>query len=142
MQDAELTEDSGEHHRKVPESRGLDEKVFKIIFLFHHFFLISSILVMANPRQRRKTRSSTHRPVSCSRNAKRNLKKTPCKTPNFMTPHYLTSTSCKLYMHRRCYKWRGIKRKQSIKSVCYPPNAVFENFLVYLNRTCLLKPPY
>ncbi|KAF9001910.1 ribosome biogenesis protein Nop16 [Cyathus striatus] len=32
---------------------------------------------MANPRQRRKTRSSSHRPVSHSRHAKRNLKKTP-----------------------------------------------------------------
>ncbi|TFK42734.1 ribosome biogenesis protein Nop16 [Crucibulum laeve] len=32
---------------------------------------------MANPRQRRKARSSSHRPVSHSRHAKRNLKKTP-----------------------------------------------------------------
>ncbi|KAJ7871407.1 ribosome biogenesis protein Nop16 [Mycena olivaceomarginata] len=32
---------------------------------------------MANPRQRRKARSSSHRPVSHARNAKRNLKKTP-----------------------------------------------------------------
>ncbi|PFH50066.1 hypothetical protein AMATHDRAFT_146106 [Amanita thiersii Skay4041] len=32
---------------------------------------------MANPRQRRKTRSSSHKPVSLSRNAKRNLKRTP-----------------------------------------------------------------
>ncbi|KAF9532328.1 ribosome biogenesis protein Nop16 [Crepidotus variabilis] len=32
---------------------------------------------MANPRQRRKARSSSHRPVSHSKNAKRNLKKTP-----------------------------------------------------------------
>ncbi|KAG6889709.1 hypothetical protein C0992_004338 [Termitomyces sp. T32_za158] len=32
---------------------------------------------MANPRQRRKARSSTHKPVSHSRHAKRNLKKTP-----------------------------------------------------------------
>ncbi|THV07899.1 hypothetical protein K435DRAFT_642733 [Dendrothele bispora CBS 962.96] len=32
---------------------------------------------MANPRQRRKTRSSSYRPVSQSKNAKRNLKKTP-----------------------------------------------------------------
>ncbi|KAK7440185.1 Nucleolar protein 16 [Stygiomarasmius scandens] len=32
---------------------------------------------MANPRQRRKARSSSHRPVSQSKNAKRNLKKTP-----------------------------------------------------------------
>ncbi|KAF9262143.1 hypothetical protein L218DRAFT_1000891 [Marasmius fiardii PR-910] len=32
---------------------------------------------MANPRQRRKTRSSSHRPVSHSKHAKRNLKKMP-----------------------------------------------------------------
>ncbi|KIM49275.1 hypothetical protein M413DRAFT_438454 [Hebeloma cylindrosporum] len=32
---------------------------------------------MANPRQRRKARSSSHKPVSHSRHAKRNLKKTP-----------------------------------------------------------------
>ncbi|KDR81461.1 hypothetical protein GALMADRAFT_239404 [Galerina marginata CBS 339.88] len=32
---------------------------------------------MANPRQRRKARSSSHRPVSHSQHAKRNLKKTP-----------------------------------------------------------------
>ncbi|KAJ6547067.1 ribosome biogenesis protein Nop16 [Mycena capillaripes] len=32
---------------------------------------------MANPRQRRKARSSSHRPVSHARHAKRNLKKTP-----------------------------------------------------------------
>ncbi|EDR10983.1 uncharacterized protein LACBIDRAFT_192580 [Laccaria bicolor S238N-H82] len=32
---------------------------------------------MANPRQRRKTRSSTHKAVSHSRHAKRNLKKMP-----------------------------------------------------------------
>ncbi|KAF8184886.1 ribosome biogenesis protein Nop16 [Mycena galopus ATCC 62051] len=32
---------------------------------------------MANPRQRRKARSSSHRPVSHARNAKRNLKKAP-----------------------------------------------------------------
>ncbi|RDB21307.1 Nucleolar protein 16 [Hypsizygus marmoreus] len=32
---------------------------------------------MANPRQRRKSRSSSHKPVSHSRHAKRNLKKTP-----------------------------------------------------------------
>ncbi|KAF8969908.1 ribosome biogenesis protein Nop16 [Flammula alnicola] len=32
---------------------------------------------MANPRQRRKSRSSSYKPVSHSRNAKRNLKKTP-----------------------------------------------------------------
>ncbi|KAF9453285.1 hypothetical protein P691DRAFT_720158 [Macrolepiota fuliginosa MF-IS2] len=32
---------------------------------------------MANPRQRRKARSSSHRPVSHSKNAKRNLKKVP-----------------------------------------------------------------
>ncbi|KAF7359331.1 Nucleolar protein 16 [Mycena sanguinolenta] len=32
---------------------------------------------MANPRQRRKARSSSHRPVSHARNAKRNLKKMP-----------------------------------------------------------------
>ncbi|KAF7353621.1 Nucleolar protein 16 [Mycena venus] len=32
---------------------------------------------MANPRQRKKARSSSHRPVSHSRHAKRNLKKTP-----------------------------------------------------------------
>ncbi|KAF7975309.1 hypothetical protein HWV62_10090 [Athelia sp. TMB] len=32
---------------------------------------------MANPRQRRKARSSTHKPVSHSRNAKKMLKKTP-----------------------------------------------------------------
>jgi len=32
---------------------------------------------MANPRQRRKARSSSHRPVSLSRRAKKNLKKTP-----------------------------------------------------------------
>ncbi|KAK7049267.1 Nucleolar protein 16 [Paramarasmius palmivorus] len=32
---------------------------------------------MANPRQRRKARSSAHRPVSHSKNAKRNLKKMP-----------------------------------------------------------------
>ncbi|KXN90526.1 Nucleolar protein 16 [Leucoagaricus sp. SymC.cos] len=32
---------------------------------------------MANPRQRRKARSSSHRPVMHSRSAKRNLKKTP-----------------------------------------------------------------
>ncbi|TFK29784.1 hypothetical protein FA15DRAFT_663049 [Coprinopsis marcescibilis] len=32
---------------------------------------------MANPRQRRKSRSATHRPVSHSKNAKRNLKKSP-----------------------------------------------------------------
>lgn len=30
---------------------------------------------MANPRQRRKARSSSHRPISHSRNAKRNMKK-------------------------------------------------------------------
>ncbi|KAH6918736.1 ribosome biogenesis protein Nop16 [Coprinopsis sp. MPI-PUGE-AT-0042] len=32
---------------------------------------------MANPRQRRKTRSSSYKPVSHSRTAKKNLKKTP-----------------------------------------------------------------
>ncbi|KAJ7445720.1 ribosome biogenesis protein Nop16 [Mycena galericulata] len=32
---------------------------------------------MANPRQRKKARSSSHRPVSHARHAKRNLKKTP-----------------------------------------------------------------
>ncbi|EEB92758.1 hypothetical protein MPER_08686 [Moniliophthora perniciosa FA553] len=32
---------------------------------------------MANPRQRRKARSSSYRPVSHSKNAKRNLKKMP-----------------------------------------------------------------
>ncbi|KAJ7724060.1 ribosome biogenesis protein Nop16 [Mycena maculata] len=32
---------------------------------------------MANPRQRRKARSSSHKPVSHARHAKRNLKKTP-----------------------------------------------------------------
>ncbi|KAF8905978.1 ribosome biogenesis protein Nop16 [Gymnopilus junonius] len=32
---------------------------------------------MANPRQRRKARSSSHRPISHSRHAKKNLKKTP-----------------------------------------------------------------
>ncbi|KAJ7043190.1 ribosome biogenesis protein Nop16 [Mycena alexandri] len=32
---------------------------------------------MANPRQRKKGRSSSHRPVSHARHAKRNLKKTP-----------------------------------------------------------------
>ncbi|KAJ7771698.1 ribosome biogenesis protein Nop16 [Mycena metata] len=32
---------------------------------------------MANPRQRKKSRSSSHRPVSHARHAKRNLKKTP-----------------------------------------------------------------
>ncbi|KAJ7836993.1 ribosome biogenesis protein Nop16 [Mycena olivaceomarginata] len=36
---------------------------------------------MANPRQRRKARSSSHRPVSHARNAKRNPQKnTPCLT--------------------------------------------------------------
>lgn len=35
---------------------------------------------MANPRQRRKLRSSSHKPVSHSRHAKRNLKKTPRKS--------------------------------------------------------------
>ncbi|KAG7452831.1 uncharacterized protein BT62DRAFT_925372 [Guyanagaster necrorhizus] len=32
---------------------------------------------MANPRQRRKARSGSHRPISQSKHAKRNLKKTP-----------------------------------------------------------------
>ncbi|KAF8797881.1 hypothetical protein BYT27DRAFT_7203569 [Phlegmacium glaucopus] len=32
---------------------------------------------MANPRQRRKARSSSHRPISHSRHAKRNMKKVP-----------------------------------------------------------------
>lgn len=34
-------------------------------------------LLMANPRQRRKARSSSYRPVSHSKSAKRKLKKTP-----------------------------------------------------------------
>jgi len=39
---------------------------------------------MANPRQRRKSRSSSHKAVSHSRHAKRNLKKTPREFP----PHF------------------------------------------------------
>jgi nucleolar protein 16 len=39
---------------------------------------------MANPRQRRKARSSSHRPVSHARNAKRNLKKTPRASPGII----------------------------------------------------------
>ena len=35
---------------------------------------------MANPRQRRKARSSSHRPISHSRHAKRNMKKVPRKS--------------------------------------------------------------
>jgi len=37
---------------------------------------------MANPRQRRKARSSSHKPVSHSRHARRNLKKTPRMSSN------------------------------------------------------------
>ena len=35
---------------------------------------------MANPRQRRKARSSSHRPISHSRHAKTNMKKVPRKS--------------------------------------------------------------
>lgn len=46
---------------------------------FQCFASSSSAQTMANPRQRRKLRSGTHRPVSHSKRAQKNLKKTPRK---------------------------------------------------------------
>jgi hypothetical protein len=43
-------------------------------------YKVEFYLVMANPRQRRKARSSSHRPISHSRHAKRNMKKVARKS--------------------------------------------------------------
>ena len=47
---------------------------------------------MANPRQRRKARSSSHRPISHSRHAKKNMKKVPRKSysPCIVNFNFLT----------------------------------------------------
>lgn len=71
---------------------------------------------MANPRQRRKARSSSHRPVSLSRRAKKNLKKTPRE------PHQIRLVDIPLnvvqpYGVPRRSKTRGIREKQLDKSV-------------------------
>ena len=58
--------------RKYPcRRRKLTENAAYIIYAFS----TSVSNFMANPRQRRKARSSSHRPISHSRNAKRNMKK-------------------------------------------------------------------
>ena len=59
----------------------LECRLYNLHLLYKlEFSNLHVILVMANPRQRRKARSSSHRPISHSRHAKRNMKKVAGKS--------------------------------------------------------------